>query len=385
VRTASRWIRVLGLAPLALAAGCGGPNAASSLAKPPELRLQNQAKCGVQRSQARPLVVEWPSADRGALEAQARKGLVVVRYEGCDMEVLRQCRAPGRYAFSPFTRKDDHVSIRTEDELYASVPVHAAELEGKLRQSGHLEVAMTLVGSWDADRPALSADELTGDCARATHVISALTAGAFELSAGGAAEVRGGGSGLGVHAGAASGAEKELLNRDGYASACERATSADTAPPDGCGAIVRLEVAPLAPARAAAAAPRGMSLVGTTIPDAPTRAPAPPSAQRTVGNVAIGVGTAGLVGGLVAGVVAIAKKSALERDGCGDAGCPKSAESDLTGYHTAAGVSNVLLIAGGGLLVGGIVVAATAPSRRPAAGAALTLGPGTAALTGRFW
>jgi hypothetical protein len=87
--------------------------------------------------------------------------------------------------------------------------------------------------------------ELEGICARATHVITGLTTGAFEFYAGASAEVGAGVDVAGVGAGARSGAKRELINRDGDPEACALTTSDDTQPPDGCGAALRVEVAPL--------------------------------------------------------------------------------------------------------------------------------------------
>ena len=56
-------------------AGCGGSTAASELAKAPEFNPKGQTKCSIAASQARPLIVEWPSTDRGDLEAAAKKGV----------------------------------------------------------------------------------------------------------------------------------------------------------------------------------------------------------------------------------------------------------------------------------------------------------------------
>lgn len=182
-------------APLALGAlvavvgACGGGNAASGLAKPPEFAPKDQAKCGVTKSQAEPLIVEWPSASRAQLESKARKGGVVVRYVGCEMHVLTQCTAPGKYGYSPTTRKKDRIVMRDADELYANVPVGAAKLESTLEKSGQLSVDMVIVGRYEAERPRLRKDELEGDCAEATHVVSALTVGAFAFASGADATV----------------------------------------------------------------------------------------------------------------------------------------------------------------------------------------------------
>ncbi len=228
-----------------LTSSCSGGNAASNLAKPPEFEPEGQTKCGVTKSQARPLIVEWPSADRGDLEARVKRGLVAVHYQGCEMEVLPRCRAPGAYGYTAFTRKDDRIVMRDADELYANVPLGAARLEGKLQKVGELDVAMTVVGKYEADKATVRKDELEGDCAEATHIVSAITAGAFEFFAGAEAEAGGGATVLGAGAGAKSGSQRELLNRDGDKAACDKATPADKEPPPQCGAFLRLEVVPL--------------------------------------------------------------------------------------------------------------------------------------------
>ena len=236
-------LRALFLSTIVVSAACGGgPRPAP---KPPAFDPKGQTKCGVSRSQARPLIVEWPAADSVALEAQAKKGLVFVRYEGCEMEVLRRCSAAGAYKYTGTTRRDDEVSIRDQDELYANIPVHAAQLEATLRRAGELHVSMSMVGSYDADRGNVRKDELQGDCSAATHVITGLTAGAFEFYADAQSTVGGGVAVLGAAAGVSGSTKHEPLNRAGDASRCAVATTKDGEPPEGCGALLRIEVVPL--------------------------------------------------------------------------------------------------------------------------------------------
>jgi hypothetical protein len=45
----------------------------------------------VRKSQDKPLIVEWPSAERVEPESEMQDGLVVVRYDGC----TACCSAPG--------------------------------------------------------------------------------------------------------------------------------------------------------------------------------------------------------------------------------------------------------------------------------------------------
>jgi formylglycine-generating enzyme required for sulfatase activity len=276
------------------AAACSGPNLASRMARPPEFAPKDQAKCGVTKSRARPLIVEWPSADRAALEAQARRGLVAVRYEGCDMEVLRHCQAPGRYRYTGITLKRDRVTMRDADELYANIPAYAAKFEGKLQTSGQLNVAMTIVGTYEAEQPAITRADLEGDCGGATHLVAGLTAGAFEFFAGADAEAAAGVEAFGAAAGGRSKSQRETLNQDGDDTACAKATSKDQEPPEGCGALLRVEVVPIA-----AQAPSGQRASSTSSP-APAAAPATPAAAPTGGQGGCPVDMVSVPGGAFA-------------------------------------------------------------------------------------
>ena len=233
------------LALLGLLAGCSGsPELAP---QPPAFEPEGQTKCGVRASAAKPLIVEWPSAERGELEARSRDGAVVVRYDSCEMEVLPNCSLRAAYRFQAFTPKRDNVVIHNEDELWARIPVGAARLEGKLARYGQLTVEMTMVGRYTLDTPTVPRAALHGDCQDATHVVSAATVGAFEFFAGRAGQV-----GASVEVGnAGAGAQRsrshETLTQDGDPTACA-AEGAAGGPPLQCGAFIRLEVTPLSAA-----------------------------------------------------------------------------------------------------------------------------------------
>ncbi len=230
---------------LVLFAGCGGGNVASHLAEAPRFEPEGEAKCGVAKSQAHPLVVEWPSADRMTLENKIREGVVAVRYVGCEMRVLERCSVPAKYTYLGATRSEDKVVIKDEDDLYANLPLGAAKLEGKLLRSGELTVDIDLVGRYEAEKAAIRADELQGDCQGATHFVYGVAVGAFDFHAGADTTVGAGASFAGVGATGQSQSERETLKKSGDEAACARATTEDKAPPDGCGALVRLEVVPI--------------------------------------------------------------------------------------------------------------------------------------------
>lgn len=235
------------LALLAPMGGCTKPgSAAQAMTQAPTMEsVTGEAKCGVRSSAAKPLVVEWPAAERAALEARASRGLVAVRYEGCEMEVLTTCTAAGAYDYLGLTQKREGVKITNADELYAQLPVGAAGLEAKLERSGQLNVDMVIVGRREADKNVFSERDLEGRCDSATHVITGLTVGAFRFYSGAGAEV---GAGVKVHnvgVGAKSSSEQELLKSDGDSDACGGASTSDLAPPEGCAALLRVEVVPV--------------------------------------------------------------------------------------------------------------------------------------------
>lgn len=134
------------LALLIAAAACGGQ---APVSKTPELPTDKQTRCSVAKSQSHPLIVEWPSADRLTLEARMRKGIVPVRYAGCEMELLEQCSLGGQYAYAALNKQKESLTLRTVDDLYAKLPLGAASLEGQLESSGELGLAMSMVGRFE--------------------------------------------------------------------------------------------------------------------------------------------------------------------------------------------------------------------------------------------
>jgi len=235
---------------VAVALGCPKPGAVAEAVRPkPSVSVPGEARCGVSKGHAEPLVVEWPSSVRAKLEALTKKSLVAVHWEGCELEVLSHCKVPGTYAWTPITRKEDRVSMRDQDELWANVPIGAGGLESKLARSGALHVRMTIVGRWEADHDVIHANELAGECDGATHVVTAMAAGAFDFWAGAEATVAGGASVATIGVGGKSASSAELINRDGDNAACEKSSNADKLPPDGCGALLRIELSKVGAAK----------------------------------------------------------------------------------------------------------------------------------------
>ncbi|HRI67020.1 MAG TPA: hypothetical protein PK156_22400 [Polyangium sp.] len=112
-------------------------------------------------------------------------------------------------------------------------------------------------------------------------------------------------------------------------------------------------------------------------------------AQRTLGVIGMGVGSAGLVVGGILGGLAISKNSASD-----NGHCDTESYCDATGFalrqqaqQYANGSTGAFIVAGV-LLTGGIVLVATAPSTNPkgsqGATAHLWIGPSSVGVSGRW-
>lgn len=209
----------------------------------PEIPSDQQARSRVRPDPLEPLVIEWPASERAELEARLGSGLVVVRYDGRTMDVLRQCRMAGGYEFHTTSVHRDLIVIEDERELQARLPLGAARLSATLRQAGQLQVRLAVVGTYRAAPREFLRSELEGDCDGASHVVNSVAVGAFELKSGGLSQVQGGASIANVGAGAEHGSRTETLSSSGEVAACERLTGEHAAPPEGCGALVRLGLA----------------------------------------------------------------------------------------------------------------------------------------------
>jgi hypothetical protein len=139
----------------------------------------------------RPFVVEWDATDLASFEAKAARDAVVVRYEGCDLEILHECSdavVPGKlgsYGTPQFTSgTSQSFQIRNEAELYAKLPLGVAQFGGRVSAGEGLDLEYFVTGVALASRPQLYRDELQAypGCEGATHFVWSYNLGAFELS-----------------------------------------------------------------------------------------------------------------------------------------------------------------------------------------------------------
>jgi hypothetical protein len=233
------------LAPLSLVgAGCMPPGAAAQAVVPNDGHdTAALAKCGVAKNHDQPLVTEWPASYKARLEAMLNDGVVAVEYSGCDLRILDRCRIPGSYAWKRTTLSVDTTEIADEDDLYAKLPLGAATLSGQLKTSGTLYVQTTVAGQLQLVGKAAEDATSGAECGRATHLVTALSVGAFKLMAGGAVEGRAGAD-LGT-AGVSGGTKqsKSTLRSAGDPKACEHASAKE--PHADCRSPIQIFLSPI--------------------------------------------------------------------------------------------------------------------------------------------
>lgn len=234
-------VRALAWPLLWLVAACRPGGAAAPLVQVPDMP-DEQFRCRIAANHENPLVTEWPASEKANLEALIHDGPVVVSYSGCTMKVLPTCRLRGAYSFRRTTTSTDTVEIHNADELYAKLPLGALSLEGELQRSGRLAVQTTVAGQLN-----LGGFDTAGfgaGCERATHVVRALSIGAFKLRSGGSANVGGSATVAGIGSGQGSSSSEEVTMREaGSPAQCDSGT--DAAPNPACASPIQVFLAPL--------------------------------------------------------------------------------------------------------------------------------------------
>lgn len=239
----SRVSRSLVFALGALGAGCGASLPTESVMPNGGHDTAQLARCSVAASHEQPLVTEWPASYKARLEAMLQAGAVAVEYSGCELKIVDRCKLAGQYAWRKTTLSTDTTDIADEDELYTKLPLGAVSLTGQLKTSGSLHVQTTVSGQLQLVGKA--ADDAThgAECARATHLVSALSVGAFKLVAGGAIDARGGAE-VGLTKVGGSAAQKQsVLRAAGEPGRCEHATK-DEPDPD-CRSPIQIFLTPI--------------------------------------------------------------------------------------------------------------------------------------------
>ncbi len=230
------WLRLgpVGLLCSALAS-CTPPNPAGEpLRAPTAGEAFEGVQCSAVRPQTEPDLMAWDSGSRANLNRLRQKGIVAVRYQakGCnvELELLSNCIGPtAKYEFSPYSA-NEHKLAHNATELFAQLPIGAARLSTSLKGNRSLRTEYMLAGQYALPPDAaLKVTDLRGsDCARATHVVSAVYVGAFAMGAGEARAMEGSGALLAATIGTGTTADVEILGDEGDREACKQSQKQGT-------------------------------------------------------------------------------------------------------------------------------------------------------------
>ena len=253
----ARWLAVLAAlvaAPPGCQTGFGGASGFAGARDVLPRAPVELGRCRVAASQQSPLVTEWPASEKANLENLSHAGAVAVAYSGCSMRLLPDCHVRGGYRWMRTTPATDSLEINDTDELYAKLPLGAASLEGELKRTGKLTVKTVVAGQLQLDGAGVNDVPGDGACAQATHIMTALSIGAFALTAdGGRTRELGASVSLG-EAKIQSDRGASLLRSAGDFDSCNSSTS--ETPNGNCASPVQVFLAPL-PGRAADEGPPG--------------------------------------------------------------------------------------------------------------------------------
>jgi hypothetical protein len=243
----NRHFFVMGLPLLLAPLACGAGDAARPEA-PTATSATGRNACGkTGTSTLEPLVVDMQPEKRADLEAALRegRGLVTVRYTCDELVVIRDCRVRGAYAERLVSPKTQVTTMKSADEVRATLPVGATHLvaaQGGFARGSSIDLELTMAGMLEARDGAFDPGALDGPCERVTHVIQSATFGAFQLTRASHGSVDGEVAAMGASTKASSSDDKKTLAKEGSAPACDGATSSL---PRGCDAVLRLVLAPV--------------------------------------------------------------------------------------------------------------------------------------------
>lgn len=237
--SATTWRRaILALGASLLFWGCGPPPA-------PKLEMPSErTACRDNTDHPSPLIVEWPTGLRTDLEMMRAGGLVAVRWQECNLQILTRCELPGKYVYHPVTPKKDEVSITDEASLDLALPFYGASLGADLKRAGQLNVAMLIAGTYRMPRMGVDTRLLRGDCSQATHVITSMSVGAFRMYTGAQEEniLRASVPVVGVGGDAIHKGTRAVLKQDGEAASCDGVPAEGAGPNANCAATLRIEL-----------------------------------------------------------------------------------------------------------------------------------------------
>ena len=241
-----RWrVDVAGVSLLVVlgAGGCAGSTPGSSTNLSPTMTAP-ASRCRTSAASDSPLVTEWSASEKAHLEGLSANQAVAVVFSGCELRVVDGCRPSGKYGWRRTTLSTDTIEIGSGDDLWTKLPLGAVRLEGELARSGRLAIRTTVAGQMSLTGFDPESVVRQDACSEVTHVVTAISVGAFGLLSGGAMSARGGGGVVGIGAGAGTRREEEIVRRAGDPGSCS--STREDSPHAQCAAPIQIFLQPVA-------------------------------------------------------------------------------------------------------------------------------------------
>jgi hypothetical protein len=241
---------------LPLVAGCGG-----RVPKPTQTRdsgqsgLMDETFAGKNacspKNHLRPFIIEWDATDMSSFESYAANDIVVVRYEGCELTILDECRndsirgSQGAYKPVEWTAGSlEKINIANQGELYAKLPLGAATLGGRVSGGEKFAMEYYVAGTRNATRDAVYVADIAANpgCEGATHFVYGYNLGAFALGSAKDFSAEAGGSAYGFGVGGKTSKTSQADKKGGDLGVCKSDSATEVA---GCKAPIRLSLRPI--------------------------------------------------------------------------------------------------------------------------------------------
>ncbi len=244
-RAALFFVSVLALGPLSCLKADQTGKRASGQSRLMDQTFAGQNACNPD-NHLRPFIIEWDATDMSSFEAIAANDIVVVRYEGCSLTVLEECRndsirgSQGSYKPPEWTSGSlETIDISNEGELYAKLPLGSASLGGRVSGGEKFHMEYYVAGTRTATRDAVYTADLADNpgCEGATHFVYGYNLGAFALGSAAELNTTVGGSVYGFGAGGSTSSKNSAEKKGGDLATCKSDSATEV---QGCKAPIRL-------------------------------------------------------------------------------------------------------------------------------------------------
>ena len=201
----------------------------------------------------KPFIIEWDATDMSSFESLAANDMVIVKYEGCKLRVLDECRndsvrgSQGAYRPPEWTSGSlETIDIHNEGELYAKLPLGQGTLGGRVAGGERFHMEYFVAGTVYATRDAVYEQDLAGvyGCEEATHFVYAYNLGAFALGSVNETNAELGGSLYGYGGGGSRSSGSSAEKKGGDLATCK---ADDATEVQGCKTPIRLNLRKIRP------------------------------------------------------------------------------------------------------------------------------------------